>query len=74
MISPSGKKVEPTREAVGDDGEKRLDFSKSAKGWVKANPDTAKEIFGKKLGQQLVDGKIGFDKAVKLWRSPKGAP
>ena len=71
MISPTGKKVEPTREAVGDDGEKRVDFSKSAKSWVKANPDTAKDIFGVKLGQQLVDGKIGFDKAVKMWRSTR---
>jgi hypothetical protein len=71
LISPTGKKVEPTREAVGDDGEKRLDFSKSARSWVKANPDTAKDIFGVKLGQQLVDGKIGFDKAVKMWRSTR---
>jgi hypothetical protein len=68
MQGPDGP--EPTRRpAVGDKGTEPLSFRTAAKTWVKQNPETAQAIFGKKLGQDLVDGKISFDQAVKRWAS-----
>lgn len=70
MQGPDGP--EPTRrEAKGDKGAEALSFRKAAKQWVKDNPETAQSIFGKKLGQDLVDGKVSFDQAIKRWRQPK---
>lgn len=74
MTNPSGQPVQPKRPADGDGSEQALSFKVAAKQWVKDNPATAQAIFGKKLGQQLTDGKISFDKAVKLWSSPKTKP
>jgi hypothetical protein len=71
MTDPSGRSVAPKRPAEGDGDQEALDFKVAAKRWVVDNPATAQSIFGKKLGQRLVDGEIGFDKAVKLWQSPK---
>jgi hypothetical protein len=59
------------REATGDKGAQALSFRAAASQWVRDNPETARQIFGKSLGQRLIDGKIGFDQAVKLW-SDKG--
>lgn len=73
MTDPDGNRVPPRRLADGDGPEGPLDFKVAAKRWVKDNPETAQAIFGKKLGQQLVDGKISFDKAVKQWQAPKRA-
>lgn len=69
MQGPDGP--QPTkRPAQGDGGStEALSFRKAAKTWVKQNPETAQAIFGKKLGQDLVDGKISFDQAVKQWAS-----
>ena len=64
-----GKPV--NREATGDKGAEALSFRAAASQWVRDNPETARAIFGKALGQRLIDGKIGFDQAVKLW-SAKG--
>jgi SPP1 gp7 family putative phage head morphogenesis protein len=71
MTDPSGKPVPPKRPADGDGVEEALSFKVAAKQWVRDNPQTAQAIFGKKLGQRLVDGEVSFDKAVKLWQSPK---
>ena len=71
MLNPEGEFVSPKRPADGDGDQEALDFKVAAKRWVVDNPATAQSIFGKKLGQRLVDGEIGFDKAVKLWQSPK---
>lgn len=71
MTNPNGEPVAPQRLADGDGTEGGLSFKVAAKRWVKDNPETAQAIFGKKLGQRLVDGEIGFDKAVKLWQAPK---
>ena len=73
MTNPKGEKVPPKRLAEGDGGEAGLSFKTAAKTWVRDNPATAQAIFGKKLGQRLVDGEISFDKAVKLWQSPKAS-
>ena len=71
--NPDGA-TEPTRRAAeGDKGEQALSFKAAAKTWVQDNPETAQVIFGKKLGQRLVDGEISFDKAVKQWSAPKAA-
>jgi hypothetical protein len=69
MQGPDGPT--PTRRpATGDSGnQEALSFRTAAKQWVKANPETAQAIFGKRLGQQLIDGKISFDQAVKQWAS-----
>jgi SPP1 gp7 family putative phage head morphogenesis protein len=74
MTDPSGNKVQPKRPADGDGTEQALSFKVAARQWVSDNPATAQAIFGKKLGQRLVDGEIGFDKAVKLWSAPKTPP
>jgi hypothetical protein len=68
MTNPeTGETTLPQRPAEGDNGEDVIGFKASVKDWVKANPETTQAIFGKKLGTALVDGKIGFDKAVKQW-------
>tara|TARA_R110000868_G_scaffold851_4_gene6431 strand:- start:2492 stop:3511 length:1020 start_codon:yes stop_codon:yes gene_type:complete len=73
ITEPDGTTNPVKRPTEGDKGEGALSFKESAKEWVKANPETAKEIFGNKIGQDLADGKIGFDKALKLWQAPKRA-
>jgi hypothetical protein len=73
MRDPNGNPVAPRRLADGDGPEQPLDFKVAAKQWVKDNPQTAQAIFGKKLGQRLVDGEISFDKAVKQWAAPKAS-
>lgn len=67
MVAPNGEAVAARRPAEGDSGEQTVTFKKAAKSWVKENPETAQAIFGKRLGTQLVNGTIGFDKAVKQW-------
>lgn len=74
MTDPQGRQVPINRPAEGDSGEQTITFKQAAKTWVTDNPETAQAIFGKKLGQRLVDGEIGFDKAVKLWQAPKKKP
>lgn len=70
MVNPDGKREPTKRPAEGDSGgTEALSFRKAAKTWVKQNPETAQAIFGKKLGQQLVDGSISFDQAVRQWAS-----
>lgn len=69
MQGPDGP--QPTRRpAQGDSGAtEALSFRTAARNWVRDNPETAQAIFGKRLGQQLVDGRIGFDQAVRQWAS-----
>ena len=74
MTDSQGRQVPINRPAEGDSGEQTITFKQAAKTWVTDNPETAQAIFGKKLGQRLVDGEIGFDKAVKLWQAPKKPP
>ncbi len=71
MVNPAGEKVPVKREVKGDNGSEALSFRKAAKQWLKDNPETAQSIFGKKLGQDLIDGKVSFDQAIKRWRQPK---
>jgi SPP1 gp7 family putative phage head morphogenesis protein len=73
MRDSNGNPVAPRRLADGDGPEQPLDFKVAAKQWVKDNPQTAQAIFGKNLGQRLVDGEISFDKAVKQWAAPKAS-
>jgi hypothetical protein len=68
MTNPeTGETTLPQRPADGDNGEEVIGFKQSVKEWVKANPETTKAIFGKRLGAKLVEGEIGFDKAVRQW-------
>jgi intein/homing endonuclease len=71
MTSPSGEPVATKRPAEGDSGEQTVSFKRAAKNWVKDNPETARDIFGVRLGDQLVSGKISFDKAVKQWSAKR---
>ena len=71
MTDANGNPVPTKRPADGDGATQALSFKVAAKQWLQDNPQTAKAIFGKALGQRLVDGEIGFDKAVKLWSAPK---
>ena len=68
MQGPSGPQA-TRREVTGDKGAEPLSFRVAAKTWVKDNPETARAIFGKKLGQDLIDGKVSFDQAVKRWQA-----
>ena len=71
MTSPLGDQVATKRPAEGDSGEQTVSFKRAAKSWVIDNPETAREIFGVRLGNQLVKGEISFDKAVKQWTSKR---
>jgi hypothetical protein len=54
MVPAKWRNRRNERIVDGDDGEQALSFSKSAKVWVRENPDTAREIFGKTIGSRLV--------------------
>ena len=71
MTNPEGEKVPIRRPVEGDKGEDELPFKVAAKQWVKDNPETAQAIFGKRLGKELSEGKISFEKAVKQWSSKR---
>jgi hypothetical protein len=70
MQGPDGP--QPVRRpAKGDGGgTEALSFKEAARTWVRANPETAQAIFGKRLGQRLVDGQISFDQAIRQWSAP----
>jgi intein/homing endonuclease len=78
MISPKGKKVEPKRPTEGDRGEGALSFKAATVDWIRANPETTRAIFGKRIGDQLLGSdregrpvkRISLDRAVKLWQAP----
>ena len=53
------------RYAEGDQGLEKI--SVKVTDWIKANPDTTRSIFGKKLGQRLLDGDLTLDRAIKEW-------
>jgi len=54
MVPRKWRKRGEERIVEGDDGEAALNFRRSAKVWVRDNPETAREIFGKTLGSRLV--------------------
>jgi hypothetical protein len=54
MVPSKWRKDGNERIATGDDGERALNFRRSAKVWVRENPETAREIFGKTIGSRLV--------------------
>jgi P2-related tail formation protein len=77
MTSPSGKKVPVKRPTEGDKGDGSLNFKTEVVDWVRANPETTKQIFGRKIGEMLLgengQKRIGLDRAVKLWQAPKAS-
>jgi hypothetical protein len=78
MASPSGRKVQPKRPTEGDKGEGTLSFKAATVDWIRANPETTRQIFGKRIGDQLLGSdregrpvkRISLDRAVKLWQAP----
>jgi hypothetical protein len=78
MINPKGRKVEPNRPTEGDRGEGTLSFKAATVDWIRANPETTRQIFGKRIGDQLLGSdregrpvkRISLDRAVKLWQAP----
>lgn len=77
MTSPSGKTVPVKRPTEGDKGEGSLNFKTAVVDWVRQNPETTKQIFGRKIGGMLLgengQKRIGLDRAVKLWQAPKAS-
>jgi hypothetical protein len=68
MTNPeTGETTLPQRPAEGDNGEEVISFRQSANQWVRANPETARAIFGRRLGTELAEGRIGFNQAVRQW-------
>jgi hypothetical protein len=54
LIPTKWRKDGNERIVDGDDGEQALNFRRSAKVWVRDNPETAREIFGSTIGSRLV--------------------
>lgn len=54
MVPSKWRKDGQERIVEGDDGEQSLNFRRSARVWVRENPDTAREIFGSTIGSRLV--------------------
>ena len=69
LIPYARRQSEAERFATGDQGDERITFGDSVSRWIKQNPDTARSIFGKKLGQRLIDGEVSLDRAIKEWAS-----
>jgi hypothetical protein len=54
MVPQKWRKRGEERIVDGDSGEAALNFRRSAKVWVRENPETAREIFGSTIGSRLV--------------------
>jgi hypothetical protein len=54
MVPAKWRKRGEERIVDGDDGEAALNFRRSAKVWVRDNPETARDIFGSTIGSRLV--------------------
>jgi hypothetical protein len=54
MVPAKWRKDGQERIVEGDSGEAALNFRRSAKVWVRENPETAREIFGSTIGSRLV--------------------
>lgn len=73
MQPPDGGRPQPTaRPAEGDSGEQTISFRKTVNQWLKDNPDTTKQIFGKRLGSRLLDreDRLDLPSAIRLWQAP----
>ena len=73
MQPPDGGRPQPTaRPADGDSGEQTISFRKTVNQWLRDNPDTTKQIFGKRLGSRLLDreDKLDLPSAIRLWQAP----
>lgn len=73
MQPPDGGRPQPTaRPAEGDSGEQTISFRKTVNQWLRDNPDTTKQIFGKRLGLRLLDreDKLDLPSAIRLWQAP----
>lgn len=73
MQPPDGGRPQPTaRPAEGDSGEQTISFRKTVNQWLRDNPDTTKQIFGKRLGSRLLDreDKLDLPSAIRLWQAP----
>ena len=54
MVPQKWRKDGQERIVDGDSGEAALNFRRSAKVWVRENPETARDIFGSTIGSRLV--------------------
>lgn len=73
MQPPDGGRPQPTaRPAEGDSGEQTISFRKTVNQWLRDNPNTTKQIFGKRLGSRLLDreDKLDLPSAIRLWQAP----
>lgn len=72
MLTPSGDAIPAQRPAEGDSGEQTVSFKRSVRDWLQDNPETTRRIFGKRLGNRLLDPRDRLDLpgAVKIWQAP----
>lgn len=72
MTTPSGDTIPAQRPAEGDSGEQSVSFKRSVRDWLQDNPETTRRIFGKRLGNRLLDPRDRLDLpgAVKIWQAP----
>ena len=73
-LVPSEWRSEPGSSRPSGEGLQgpEVPYTTAARDWVKNNPEAARDIFGVKLGDQLTQGKIDFNQALRQWRQPKG--
>jgi hypothetical protein len=65
LIPSTWRGEDNRRIVVGDSGEQVVPFRTDVEGWIRQNPDTAAEIFGKARAKRLIDGEISLDRAVR---------
>lgn len=65
LIPSTWRGEDNRRIVVGDIGEQVVPFRTDVESWIRQNPDTAGEIFGKARAKRLIDGEISLDRAVR---------
>ena len=65
LIPSNWREEDDDRFVEGDQGQTVIGFRSSVEDWIKANPETAGEIFGKERAQRLIAGEISLDRAIR---------
>lgn len=65
LIPSNWREEDDDRFVEGDQGQAVIGFRSSVEDWIKANPETAGEIFGKDRARRLIAGEISLDRAIR---------
>ena len=65
LIPSAWRGEDGRRIVVGDSGDQAVPFRTDVEGWIRSNPQTAAEIFGKARAERLINGEISLDRAVR---------